>query len=202
MRDIAHRGIDRRNAGPAIDEAFADITPGIDAQAEEYSCARRPFAEDLAREIAAAKHRRCEVRRFGDAIVSAPAEAIAAVPAARPGTDAACASARSANIRRALRWSGPLVWSLACRDELHRRSFDSRFGRDDGRRLALDVLRARAAILVLWLWPVALWRRRRRKFGRLTNVEHVKCRLRIRQIEFPGDVQEDQEQCRMRSSLI
>ena len=97
MRQIADRGIDRRDAGPAIDRALADVAARIDPKPQEHRRAARPLLEEVAREIATGEHRRDEMRGFGNAIVPAAARSVSAGTASGARADAAGASTGTCN---------------------------------------------------------------------------------------------------------
>ena len=96
MRQVAHRGIDRLNAGSPIDRALADIAARVHSQAKEDRRAARPLIEQLAREIVAEQHRSRQPRRLGNPVVATAAgtspasAAAAAIPdSTRPGAGTA-----------------------------------------------------------------------------------------------------------------
>ena len=103
MREVADGGIDRRNAGPAVDQAFTDITARVDAQAQEDGRTARPLVEKGPREIAPGEYRRRKMRRFGDAAFSASAWSGASGTAPSASARTARAGTRAAHIGRALR---------------------------------------------------------------------------------------------------
>src|SRR5947209_9597478 len=153
VSEVAQRGVDCRDSSAAIDRTFADIALSVDPQAHEHRRVSRPLVEQLAREVAAAKHRSDEMRRVSDSVVSAAAAARPAPARAAAGAvaDSACPGARPAHIGCALSGSNALARSVGRGDLLHRRSFDLRLGRDHRSRFALDVLGRRAAFLFLRL---------------------------------------------------
>jgi len=191
--EVAHRRINRRHTGAAIDGAFADIAARVHPQAQENGRSTRPAVERLAREIATAQDGARQMRGFRHAIVPASSRAVSASAAARARSDAARARAGTAHVRRPLRRLGALARGLGGRDFLHGRRFDLRLGRDDRRGFAFDVLGRRPPFLLPGLGMLTLqrwWRRRRR----LADIEHVKHALGIGEIDLARNVQEREQQ--------
>jgi hypothetical protein len=78
MCDVAHLGIDCRDAGAMVDRALADVSASVDSKAHEDGCAVRPLAEQVAWKIAPGEHRSDEVWRVGDSIVAATSRPVPA----------------------------------------------------------------------------------------------------------------------------
>src|SRR5690349_15415441 len=116
MRDVAHRVVDRRDAGSAQHVALADIALWVDAEAQEDRHPARPLLEELARNVAPCQHRANEVRRIGNTALATSARSGAARPTAGARASPAGAGAGSADIGRALSRRSALARRLGDRD--------------------------------------------------------------------------------------
>jgi len=198
MDEVANRCVDGRHSAAAIDGTLADIASRVDAQSHEYRRARRPFAQHVVREVPAGQNGADEMRRFGDAIVSASPWAVAARAAPSPIAEAAGTRTGATNVGRTLYRGSAGPGCLGGSDLLYRRSHDPWLGNDDRRRFAPNVPGGRSALSFLGLGLLTLLRRgRRRNWRNIAQVENPKRGLCISEIDLPRHMQQGEKQRRM-----
>ena len=141
------------------------------------------------------QHRRQQPWRFDIAAVAAAAGAGPRSAAPGAGPDPAGARAGPSHDRSTLSRGRALPRGFGDGNRGRRRQHDPRLGRDHRRRFALDVPGRRGPLFGFWLLFFDLPRNRRRRGRRrfdLGNIEHPKRALRVRQVDCPGDVEEDE----------